>query len=849
MIRNTLSNRWIQLAIGLCLVTGLNISFRHFRHSLPNQSVQKQSTSYDEAEAFDNEFTDFLQQNGYSTSELSSTLFMDSILSIVQSYYVEPKRASTGNLLHGVASVLVEEFPDFRLIEVDGSQSLNMGSSKPITIPSEAGYMDLLKFVFLASKNVDAYLKTHRLANASTEDAENVVLNALLKGLDAHSSILDRESYRELRQGTEGAFGGLGVLVGMRSNLLTVVKPIPNSPAESAGIQRGDRIIAINNQRTFGQNLEDLVGVMRGEPGTSVKMTILRENSNAPIDYELNREVIQVESVKSEIVNRGNAQIAYIAIESFASRTAEEVHQALKETREKMKSRLHGLVLDLRSNPGGLLDQAVQVADLFLKDGVIVSTEGRRNEVERAGKGYHEDDYPIVVLIDGDTASASEIVAGALQDHDRAVVLGQQSFGKGSVQTIFELPGERALKLTVARYYTPLHRSIQGYGIVPDLMLSPIYQKESNVNLLGSGKYRTEGMLWNSLSREDEIARGNVHIKPLYQYSYLLNSTEELDPQAGEMKDDVVRDLAEKLITQVHQTYPAGLPEGGRRSDHWLAVALPVLKPELTKKSEDARQFLRQNFLVDWSEPEKAEVSKPVQIEVARSEIEVSGSPAVASIPVKLRMSPQAKGEVSKLSILFKSRSEPSLETEVLVGRLTSGDSKTIELPLNFRSGFPAGRFAGSLYPVVDGVIQFEAGKKLNFNVNSDEQILNPSLSFIDGANSNVSQVLEVDENGLIQLKLTNRSRRALKNLSVELVNLAGRQITIEEEKRKIIEIAGGETQEFNFKVRGEPGLTRSNIELGLVIGTELSGPLFSSSYVYPSIPASAEAKGSVQSH
>jgi carboxyl-terminal processing protease len=845
MIRKALSNRLIQLAIGLLLVTALNLALRNARHFLPSTPIQ-QSTSYEEAEAFDAEFTSFLQQNGYGSNDLSSTLFMDSILSIVQNYYVEPKRASTGNLLHGVATVLVDEFPDFRLVENDGLRMLEMGASKPVSIPSDASYMDLLKFVFLASKNIDSYLKTHRLAKSSSEEAENVVLNALLKGLDAHSSILDRDSYRELRQGTEGAFGGLGVLVGMRSNLLTVVKPIPKSPAESAGILRGDRIIAINNQRTFGKNLEDLVGIMRGEPGTDVKMTVLRENSIAPIDYQLSREVIQVESVRHETVKRGSSQIAYIAIESFANRTAEEVHQALKATREKMKSRLHGLVLDLRSNPGGLLDQAVQVADLFLKDGIIVSTEGRRNEVERAGKGYHEDDYPIVVLIDGDTASASEIVAGALQDHDRAIVLGQQSFGKGSVQTIFELPGERALKLTVARYYTPLHRSIQGYGIVPDLMLSPVYLKETNVNLLGSGKYRTEGMLWNSLSREDEIARGNVHIKPLYQFSYLLNSADELDPQAGEMKDDFVRNLAEQIITQVHQTYPSGLPEGAIRSDHWLSVALPVLKPELVKKSEEALQFLRQNFLVDWSDNKSSDLSQKVLIEVNRSNIEVNGTPAVVSIPMKLSASESVKASVSKLSILFKSRSEPSLETEILVGQLDLGKSKMVELPLNFRSGFPAGRFSGSLYPVIDGVIQFESGKKINFDVSSEDQILNPVLSFIDGTNSRVSQVLESNEDGTIQLKLTNRSRRALKNLHVELVNLAGKQISIESDKRSITEIAGGETQEFNFKLRGERALSKSEVELGLVIGTDLSGPLFSNSYVYPSVPATA---GAQQSH
>jgi carboxyl-terminal processing protease len=792
--------------------------------------------------AFDPEFANFLKENGYGSGDLSKTLFMDSILSIIQNYYVEPTRAANQDLVYGVATVLSDEIPDFHLVTRDNQKFLEISGESPVPVPSEAGYLDLLKFVFLVSKKLEAYQKRHPGEFDSADAPENLVLNALLRGLDAHSSILNREAYRDLRQGTEGSFGGLGVLVGMRSNILTVVKPIRNSPAERAGLKKSDKIIAINGTRTFGQSLEELVGFMRGEPGTTVKMRILRDSQSAPIDYELKREIIQVESVRTEFVRRGQAKIAFMAIETFSNRTAEEVHQALKTARDQFGGKMHGLILDLRSNPGGLLDQAVQVADLFLKDGVIVSTEGRRNEVERAGKGYHEDDYLIALLIDGDTASASEIVAGALQDHDRAIVIGQRSFGKGSVQTIFELPGERALKLTVARYFTPLHRSIQGSGIVPDLLLSPVYPKDRNVNLLGSGKYRTEGMLRNSLRKlsDDGVT---AHSTSILESIYLNESVEEQDPQAGEMENDFLRSVAESLITSVARTYPNGIPAGARRSDHWLALALPGLKQELVNASDRASKFLNEKFGVDWTADGLSHPGATIVLDLPESRFEVSSAPGGVSIPVKMRLQGSKQSVAQRVSLLFKPRMEPLFETEILVGRLKSGEEKSVTLNINVPAFEGASRITGSIYPVIDGQIQFEGARKIVIEAKSNRKpgIL-PEVAFEDGERSIAENSLDPGERGFVRVKIHNNSPTPLSKLRIELSNLAGSQIKLTEPRHEIHQLDKDQVYEFRFPVEASNSIVSDQVEIGVTVGSEDSGDLYRKSFVYRATQATGKS-------
>ena len=300
-------------------------------------------------------------------------------------------------------------------------------------------------------------------------------ISGMLANLDPHSAYLDPEAYKELQVGTSGEFGGLGIEVTMENGFVKVVAPIDDTPAQRAGLQAGDLIIRLDDTPVKGLTLRQAVEKMRGKPGTQITLTIIREGEEKPIVVTITRAVIQVKSVKSELLEPG---FGYVRITQFQSHTAEDLMEALGRLKRESGGQLQGLVLDLRNNPGGVLSGAVGVADAFLSEGLIVYTRGRVSNSElrfKATRGDVLEGAPLVVLINAGSASASEIVAGALQDHKRALIMGERSFGKGSVQTIIPLENGAALKLTTARYFTPSGRSIQAEGIEPDIYIPKVH--------------------------------------------------------------------------------------------------------------------------------------------------------------------------------------------------------------------------------------------------------------------------------------------------------------------------------------------------------------------------------------
>ncbi|PWV64830.1 S41 family peptidase [Plasticicumulans acidivorans] len=299
-------------------------------------------------------------------------------------------------------------------------------------------------------------------------------VRGMLAGLDPHSTYLDREAYRDIQVGTSGEFGGLGIEVGQEDGFIKIISPIDDTPAARAGLKSGDLIIRIDDTPTKGISMGDAVKLMRGNAGTTVKLSVVRAGEDKPLDFTLQRELIQVKSVKHRMLDPG---FGYVRITQFQTRTAGYLREALDQLQQTSGGKLKGLVLDLRNNPGGVLTGAVDVADTFLNGGLIVYTEGRQRESRQnfnAQPGDLINGAPIVVLVNGGSASASEIVAGALQDQHRALIMGTQTFGKGSVQTIMPLPDGAAVKLTTARYFTPSGRSIQAEGITPDVKLDAV---------------------------------------------------------------------------------------------------------------------------------------------------------------------------------------------------------------------------------------------------------------------------------------------------------------------------------------------------------------------------------------
>jgi len=329
---------------------------------------------------------------------------------------------------------------------------------------------------------------------------ENAI-RGMLSGLDPHSTYLVPDDYQELQAGTSGEFGGLGIEVGMEDGFVKVIAPIDDTPAQRAGVEAGDLVIRLDDTPVKGMSLPEAVKLMRGEPGTDIVLTIVREGVDRPIRITITRDVIHVTSVRSRSLEPG---YGYVRISQFQLRTGESLREEVGKLREEAgdDDGLKGVVLDLRNNPGGVLNAAVSVSDAFLDEGIIVYTDGRMNDAKLTfnAKGSDIlDGIPLVVLVNAGSASASEIVAGALQDHGRAVIMGEKTFGKGSVQTILPLENGSALKLTTARYYTPSGSSIQARGIVPDIPLDRV-----RVSRVDGGQGVQESDLARHLESEGE---------------------------------------------------------------------------------------------------------------------------------------------------------------------------------------------------------------------------------------------------------------------------------------------------------------------------------------------------------
>jgi len=349
-------------------------------------------------------------------------------------------------------------------------------------------------------------IKNDYVVDVDDKELIENAIRGMLSGLDPHSSYLDAEQFTELQVGTTGQFGGLGIEVGMENGFVKVIAPIDDTPAQRAGVEAGDLVIRLDDTPVKGMTLNDAVKIMRGKPGSDIELTIVREGVDQPLKITITRDIIKVKSVRARMLEPG---FGYLRISQFQSKSAENMVDAIEDLKKENKGALQGLVLDLRNNPGGVLNGAVAVSDAFLKKGMIVYTEGRIADSRLRFNATPDDvidGAPLVVLVNQGSASASEIVAGALQDHKRAIIVGVQTFGKGSVQTILPLSSESALKLTTARYYTPSGRSIQAEGITPDIELESIKVSSVERNIEPLKEADLSGHLENGNGKHDKKA-------------------------------------------------------------------------------------------------------------------------------------------------------------------------------------------------------------------------------------------------------------------------------------------------------------------------------------------------------
>ena len=430
--------------------------------------------------------------------DLQALNILNRALLQVKDNYVEPERIDPERMLVYALNAIQEEVPqvvaDFGVGLDDGPTEVRLQvdrASQTFQL-EEVGSLWEMSFRL---REIFRFVQD----NLNDEDidlrlVEYAAINGMLDTLDPHSVLLSPEIFADMQANNRGSFGGLGIVISIRDGDLTVISPIDDTPAHRAGLRSGDRILKIGEESTINMNIEEAVGRLRGDPGTAVDIEVMRDGWSVPHEFNIVREIISIRSVKSHVLADG---IGYIDISNFQANTHDDLVTHLQRLRDEM-GQINGLVLDLRDNPGGLLEQAIRVADTFLDDGTIVTTVGeghRLREEKKATVEGTEPSYPIVVLVNPGSASASEIVAGALQNLGRAVIVGDRTFGKGSVQVLYEFQDGSALKLTIAQYLTPGDVSIQSVGIVPDIGLVPMTIEQDSVDLYANGRVVREGDL------------------------------------------------------------------------------------------------------------------------------------------------------------------------------------------------------------------------------------------------------------------------------------------------------------------------------------------------------------------
>ncbi len=761
-----------------------------------------------------------------SGSIFSDSYLIDSIITIVQNYYVDEDRVDSRRLLEST----IQHLSRIGQVTIDeigqGHVRLSKnGRTIELELDNNYSFDDLVRDSAIVSKFLEGgtlEYKARRIRSGSF-----LFLDALLSSLDPHSNLLNPDEYQDLRQGTDGSFGGLGIVVGVKDDVLTVVKPLPKSPASRAGLAKSDKILKIDGKSTFGSTLDDLVQYMRGEPGTTVALSVLSEGGKNPRNLSLVREIVQVDSVESKIISTNVGNVIYASIESFSSKTSSELKDYL--LKHHSKQNVIGLILDLRSNPGGLLDQAVKVADLFLDEGKIVSTVGRSKDVEFARRNFLQFNEPIVVLVNGDTASASEIVAGALRDHGRALVVGEPSFGKGSVQTVFELPGEMALKLTIARYFTPAGTSIQNKGILPDFWLQEVASNalEKNINALGEFRYKGERFLDHTLDdgllqkREQNTGRS---------FFYLKDNDDEVDDVPLNFSIDMIRELAEK------EGIP--FPVSRLRSGYWKASVFQKSTRFLQKKDNEVQLALRDKLGVDWSHAEASNSDKgDLQLVIDfPKRVRVSGR---SQIKIPWKIINRGSKDVSQVSVfLSSSRSNlPSYET--LLGRIVPGQTLEGTFPFELGAKVESGSIPLHLGIASGGAPISSIFKEITLDIGSDRMPeLVTDLRFIDDLRGKEFGVLESEEKGDLELSVTNKSQSQIDHMNISVFNLSGKQFRIISDRFRVKNLMPGETRTIKIRVEAEKDVFSSNLEVGVRISIDSLVDVKRSRFVVPSRPS-----------
>lgn len=752
--------------------------------------------------------------------DLTQLTLLNRVLLQVVEHYVEPNRIDPRRMLLGGLNAIQQEVAPILVDYENGASTLRVTVDTEsrefrvddVTSPwaLSTRFREIFEFIQSNFHDEDTELR----------EIEEAAVNGMLRTLDPHTIYLDIETYEEMRTSTRGEFGGLGIVISIRDGMLTVIRPMPGTPADRAGLHRMDRIVRIGEESTMNMPLEEAVARLRGPPGSDVVVWITRAGDGgwtAPRDFTLTRAVIHVESVESRMLGDG---VGYISISSFQANTFDDMRRALAQLHEQGMT---GLVLDLRDDPGGLLDEAVEVADAFLSSGTIVttqSTDPRQRDERFAREEGTEPPYPMIVLVNGGSASASEIVAGALKNHDRALIVGERTFGKGSVQVLYDYEDGSALKLTIAQYLTPGEVSIQGVGITPDIEIMPMTVDRADMNLVADPLYLREADLASHLTHES--ARDGDH--PAITLNYYLPSAERRAlREAGPDDDDSVSE--DEFLLRFARELLAHAPGGGRRA--MLGAAGPIV--ERVRAEEMARAIVDLGALgVDWAEGTDAGPST-VRVEVATVQPDNHGR-AGEAFDLRVRVTNTGTAPLYRLRATTASDYGLFNHRELVFGRLGPGETREWTTTLGTCStedGAEVCRLPLEVASRSDGIrVEFEeahghAPPPAEVRTTVDG-LARPAFAYqihvADDVRGNGDGVIQRGERGTLYLHVRNTGLGPTHDTEANLRSLAGEGVLLYDGRFRIDDIPpGGErTVEFTFEVL--PDFADDSVALEFVV-------------------------------
>jgi carboxyl-terminal processing protease len=731
-----------------------------------------------------------------SEYRLSSLRVFNRVVLLVKEQYVEPKRIKPKQMLLEALDFVEKRVPEVMVVEPktgpDG-EPLSQKFKVIVGDQERSFFLDDITSLWELSfklRDVFRFMETRISPDVDRREIEYAAVNGMLSKLDPHSVLLEPRSSQEMKLTTRGEFGGLGIVISIRDGWLTVISPIDGTPASRAGIKAQDRIVKIEDESTINMGLDEAVERLRGQKGTEVTIWITRQGMDEPKKVSMIRDTIRVESVTHQALDGG---FGYVQIKQFQGRTAEDVSAAVQKMQKEKGGELRGLILDLRNNPGGLLDQSVEVANLFLDDGTIVVTQEGGVRAERKEIGAvprpNKIKVPVVVLVNGGSASASEIVSGALKNRGRGLIVGDQTFGKGSVQQLYDFPDSSSLKLTIGQYLTPGDESIQSVGITPDVLLRPlIADAKDAVNLFP-----------DDLAREEDLA---AHLddarvkqrKPVLELAYLGETLDEGEAQRRKTSSAFNADFETEFAIRVLKRVD------GNDRDALITSARTVVDDVHAEQNKRIWEALNK-LGVDWTSGAKRGGG-----ELALEVVESKKTNAGENLKVTLRAKNVGSDPVFQVKGISKSTLGYYGDREFLFGKIAPGEARewTVEVKLPQEL---ASRHDVMRVEVTDGGDRALGAVDVPVDVQGLERPRFSYALFIDdGAGGNGDGLLQVGETVDLVVNVKNNGQGPAERPMALLKNLGGSELFIEKGRQQLdkLEPGGSATARFSFKVQEE---------------------------------------------